>query len=89
MPACRYDACIYDAAEILSRTDEPTKKAILGVGRTEKQAERCQQQIVGSQLESMRSGEESAPPGLDLCNKFGVTHSAEIWCTPYLTFGGN
>ena len=34
--ACRYDACIYDAAEILSPTDgrtyEPTEKAILGEG---------------------------------------------------------
>ena len=32
MHACRYDACIYDAAELLSPTDEPTDKAILGVG---------------------------------------------------------
>ena len=32
MHACRYDACIYDAAEILSRMDEPTDKTILGVG---------------------------------------------------------
>ena len=36
MHACRYDAYIYDAAEILSSTDgrtyEPTDKAILGVG---------------------------------------------------------
>ena len=30
--ACRYDACIYDATETLSPTDEPTDKAILGVG---------------------------------------------------------
>ena len=27
-----YGACIYDAAEILSRTNQPTDKAILGVG---------------------------------------------------------
>ena len=32
MHACRYDACIYDAAEILSPTDGRTNKAILGVG---------------------------------------------------------
>ena len=32
MHACIYDVCVYNAAEILSPTDEPTDKAILGVG---------------------------------------------------------
>ena len=32
--ASMYDAQIYDAAEILLRTNEPTDKAILGVGCT-------------------------------------------------------